>query len=239
MKLIRSDRTLSSYWEHLVFLEAMLLARHETKALSAPVTAVLGKIEGLMQRDLNVTRGKIQARASSVVVGGDIEDEVTNVRSEILYFTKQDRKAPAYTTLFKDALSKMLKRALTGQLDVTQSIIQKLSLSLYPSDLSRKLITNLETTVSKAKDALQNVDASNFEATKLRLETQATKEEANNVRLSVYGELLKIATAKKRPKIWVERFFDSNFGESSTAQPTTSDDPSTPSPSPSDDPPQS
>ena len=218
MKQIRSDHTLLSYWELLVFLEAMLLAHAETKALAVPVTALLGRVEALMQRDLGVRRSRIQTRAIAVVAGGDIEDEVTNVRSEILYFTKQDRKSSAYTTLFKEAVSKMLKRALSGQLDVAEGIVQNLGLSLYPSDLSRKLISGMESSITKAKNALKSVEDTDFEITKLRLETQAIKQEANAVRMGVYGELLKVATLQKRSKLWVERFFDANFGESSASQ---------------------
>jgi hypothetical protein len=229
MRQIPISSATLTFWEDLVFLEAALLASPDTAPLAEPVSAHLNEGEALMQEELTQLRGTLQARARGVVADIGLDDAIQTSRNDVLHHVQQDRKAKAFTSLFKQSLSQLIRFSLPRQVTVVRDILKSLSLPLLPDDLTARLKQRLSDRLNVASAVLTEIEDSVMGTARLRLQLTDWKADANAVRTAVYGDLLKLAAANKRPRSWAERFFFAASSSTSSSA-ATQDPPSDPSP---------
>lgn len=207
MRTIPLSSSILVYWQNLVFLEAALLADEETKALAALVTPVLDEFPTILQLELDTRRGVVQASARAYVADADIDQVIRGLFSAVLNLVGQNRKRAEFTTLFSSHIGDIIRHALRKQIDVALDLVDKLALKLYPDDLRTTQTKALNAAVKRGKEILDEVRKAETARVEGRLDVRAWKEEANALRLSVYGQLLTLAARSNRGKPWAEGFF--------------------------------
>jgi hypothetical protein len=231
MRQITISSATLTFWEDLVFLEAALLASPDTAPLAEPISAHLNEGEALMQEERTQLRGTLQARARGVIADSGLDDAIQGSHNDVLHHVQQDRKAKAFTSLFKKPLSHLIRFTLPRQVLIGQDLMKSLTLPLLPEDLRARLRALLDDRLKVASAVLTEIEDAEMSGARLRLKLADWKADANTVRTAVYGDLLKLASANKRHRSWAERFFlpsTSSSAPAAAAQDTPDDLPSDP-----------
>jgi len=195
------------FWEDLVYLEASLLADEETKSLAGPVTALLDEFDNVWKSDMDTRRLILQAFARNGVADRNLDGGIRDLFSGALHLVKQDRQKAQFTTLFKTHIGNIVKYALRRQVEIAEELLGKLGLDLYSDSFRGEHTPRLTALINAGKEALAGQKQAEIGRVDGRLKTQAWKEDANGVRLSVHGELSTIAGKKGYGKAWVESFY--------------------------------
>lgn len=207
MRTLSSTSSVLVYWQNLVFLEAALLADPETKELAALVTPVLNEFPTILQLDLDTRRGVVQASARAFVADADIDERLRGLHSGVLNHVGQNRKDPAFTTLFTTHIGDVVRHALKKQVEVAVEMTDKLGLKIYPEELRATHTKAIGTSVKRGKAVLEEVRKAENTRMEGRLDIRTWKEEANALRLTIYAQLLALAAKSGRGKPWAEGFF--------------------------------
>ena len=213
MRALPTSRSLLHFWEQAVFLEAALLADPETKHLAPPVTETLDDFSALLQKDLTARRVLVQAYAHGSVADADLDTGIRRVFSSTLHLTGQDRKRTEFTSLFGSSIAAIVRHALRKQLEVTKDLLRRLStLSVFPDSFKNDATAILSPLVAAGDAAVEEQKQAEVARIATRLDVTAWKEEVNALRLSVYAQLLSIASKTGRKRSWAEAFFPSQAG---------------------------
>lgn len=207
MRTIQRSSSVLRFWQDLVFLHAGLAADDGTTHLAALVKPVLDEFPAILQRDLDTRRAVIEASAHAYVADAGIDDAIRGLFSSVLALVQQNRKRQEFTTLFSTHIGEYVRHALRKQLDVAKDLTGKLALKLYPDDLRTTQTKRLNATVKRGAAALEDTRKAELQRVEGRLDIATWKDEANAVRLSVYGQLLALAAKNGRGKTWAEGFF--------------------------------
>jgi len=207
MRAIPLTCSILLFWEDLVFLESALLANPETEPLAAPVTETLDGFQAISKLDLESRRAILQSQARGVVADDFLDGAIRRVFASTLFRVQQDRSNPQFKTLFATHIGDVVRHALKRQLEVARAILEKLGLSLYDDAFRDEQKATLEPHVTHGEAVVEAQRKAEIARTDARIEIRAWKEDANAVRLSVYGELVRMAGKTKRKKDWAETFF--------------------------------
>jgi|GEM_PF-5494804 len=206
MRVLDTTFSLLTFWQHLVFTEAALLAHADTVALAAPFTTLLDAFEGMHSADLKTRRGAIQAQARAVIADMNVDDGLRKLHSDTLSEVTQDREHPIFKALFESDIAATIRFALARQLTTALTIVENLALSLIPAALKSHVDT-LKKLIEAGQVVLKGRSTAAFERTESNLASGAWKDDVNAVRLSTYGALLGVAAKTRRSKVWAESFF--------------------------------
>lgn len=207
MRAIPLSRSILTFWEDLTYLEAALLADEETSALAAPVTATIDVFTPTLQRDLDTRRSQIQSSARTSVADARIDLGIRGLFSATLHLVGQNRKHPAFTTLFSTHIGEVVRHALGRQVEIARDLLDKLSLPHYSDEFRALQTVALRPLVTRGAEILEERRQSELARTAGRIDVQTWKEEANAVRLSIYASLLSLAAQTGRTKAWADVFF--------------------------------
>ena len=207
MRASPPTRSILAFWEDLTFLEAALLADEETSAMAAPVTATIDEFMPMLQRDLDTRRMVIQSSARTSVADARIDLGLRGLFSATLHLVGQNRKLPAFTTLFNTHIGDVVRHALGRQVQIARDLLDKLSLPHYTPEFRDAQTAALEPLVARGAAVLEAERAAELARTSGRIDVRAWKDEANAVRLSVYASLLSLASQTSRGKAWADAFF--------------------------------
>jgi hypothetical protein len=207
MRTIPLTRSILTFWEDLVFLEAALLADDDTKDLAASVTELLESFPGILKSELDSRRAVLQAFARSAVADTLLDTAIRKVFSAVLHLVSQNRKRAEFTTLFKTHIGNVVRYALKRQLEVADELVTKLALAIYPVSFRDEQKSVLAPVIDKGKAVLADQTKAELGRVEGRIAVRAWKEDVNGVRLSVQGQLTTLAGKTGRGKDWVETFF--------------------------------
>ena len=207
MRAIPPSRSILVFWEDLTYLEAALLADEETRELAPPVTSVVDVFMPALQRDLDTRRSQIQASARASVGDAGLDRGIRGLFSSTLHLVGQNRKLPAFTTLFSTHIGEVVRHALGRQVEIARDLLDKLSLSHYPEEFRAQQTAALQPLVARGAAIIEERRQTELARTAGRIDVQAWKDEANAVRLSIYALLLSLAAQTGRSKAWAEVFF--------------------------------
>ncbi|AKT40373.1 hypothetical protein [Chondromyces crocatus] len=221
MRTIQLTSSLITFWSDVVFLEAALRATPETEALAAPVTEVLDDFPKILQRDLNTRRGVLQESARGSVADASLDTGIRQLFNGVLHLVGQNRKRAEFTTLFNEHIGAVVRHALRKQIDVADGLVGKLAVKIYPDDFRTRFVELLRPLVAHGRSVIEAQRQAEVGRVDGRIDVKAWKEEVNAIRLSVYAQLLTIASQTGRKRSWAEVF----FLRSPTRKPAGSDEP--------------
>lgn len=206
MRVIDTRFSLLSFWQHLVFTEAALLANPETHPLAAPFSALLDDFQGLHGTDLATRRATLRAQARAVMADVNVDDGIRRLHSDTLNAVTQDRDDSIFKGLFKSDLAATIRFALARQLTIAEELVASLALSIIPASL-KSHAAKLQALIAAGQAVLEERRTARFQRAEAGLAFENWKGDVNALRLSTYGALLGIAAKQKRAKAWAEGFF--------------------------------
>ena len=205
MRRIALTYSLLSFLDDLEYTEAALAADPEAEHLALPFRDAISEWEPLFKREREARRDVTRAEAV-VAVRNERLDAVTT------RFAAMARAlaAPLLGKLFGDtAPGQFVRKGLRVQCEKTRDVILPEIGKLEPGHELKPFGPPLDIAVSGAFGALDKRAMAKGNRQIVANETEEWKEGVNALRTTTYAELLKIATAKKYPKSWVESFFRS------------------------------
>lgn len=205
MNVIAIKYSMEAFWGELVFVEARLKAEPTARHLVAPVEAHLAKYEKLLGTERELRRAGILMRAQSKTTDGRVVAHVAEVNSATLYEVKQDRKDPRYSMLYRMPVSDFGMLSFGAQQEEVMRMMTVLRLPQYDDlfrDAQQEVLEHALLEIDGITEAQKQLaDREMFH----REDVKMWKEKANDVRLEVYGELVK--TPGMRSKVWARSFF--------------------------------
>jgi hypothetical protein len=232
MRKLKPTSSLLTVWTDLVFLEAALLARPETYALAAPVTELLGRFDALLQSDLQTRRTRVQSAARVAVADLGLDMALRKLHNKVLAVVEQNRKAALFGYLFPEVLSKLVRYALPRQIEVTESILKKLAGDPTPAEVREGHEKTLKDLVRDGAARIDERSQAGIAREQVRLQADDWKQDAEGVRQSVFGDLVKLAATLNEGRERADTFFQA-ASERGDGEEAAADDPIEPAgPSP-------
>ncbi|MDI1475997.1 hypothetical protein [Polyangium sp. y55x31] len=200
------------FLDELEFSESALAADEDAATLAVPFAEAISEWEGLFAQERAARRAVTRAEAVVAVRNERLDSLTKRFAAAVRAF------APELLGKFfgGTAPGQFVRKGLRAQCEKTRDVLlpeagklggnHELSPFAAPIDKVSKAALDALDVRTKAKGNRQIVSN----------ETDEWKEGINALRTTTYAELLKIATAKKLPKTWVESFFrkpDATKGE--------------------------
>lgn len=217
MRILREESSIFVYWEDLVYLEAALIAYAQYPALVALVTGVLNGFPGVLKSDLASRRTQVQAEAQVTIADVYLDLGIREVHADSVHAAGGNKQATSHTTLFATDIGNTVRHALGKQVEIGTALVEKLVLNLFTPEFRERQQNRLGGLLDAGRAALARRRAVTIERASVRLTIIEWKEEANAVRLGVYGELLKLGGSKA--------FADRFFRPEPASRRTTTEDP--------------
>src|SRR5690554_6812837 len=205
MNILNVEYSLEVFWDELVFVSARLEAEPAVKNLAAPVNEHLAKYEVLASAGRDLRRSGVLTKAQAKTAEARVEAHLVEVSSATLYEVKQQRKDLRYSMLLKMNMTEFGRLNFTALKDEVLQMKTVLKLPQY-SDTFRDAQNQVLDQILAEIDTSQESQKA-FEERELfhRVDLKAWKDMANTIRLSVYGELVKMPGV--RSKVWARGFF--------------------------------
>ncbi|HSO00484.1 MAG TPA: hypothetical protein VLS89_19465 [Candidatus Nanopelagicales bacterium] len=197
--------------DELEHSEAALSADPDAQPLAQPFQDALTDWEGTFKSERAARRDV--TRAEAVVSVRNVKLDITT-RSFSRMVTGV--AADLMSRFFTMAPGRFIRRNLRWQAEQTRDVILKALGKLDAGHPLQPFAQPLQDGAKAALDALDHRSAVKGARASVSNDVQEWKEGINALRTTTYAELLKIATAKKYPKEWVESFFrkvESSSGE--------------------------
>lgn len=208
MRILPTSASLFRHWESLIFTEAALLADERSAVLAAPLTEHLDRFSEILGVDMTTRRARTQAYARSSIADAGIDGAIRTVQSAALYASGQDRKAPGFVALFKEHIGAVVRHALAKQIEVGQTLLDRLGLSVVAEEV-RALGPTLEATLTKGRSVLEERRGALLGRAQARITIDEWKDESNALRLAVHAQLTELAAKQRLGRDWPEAFFPS------------------------------
>ncbi|MDI3285490.1 hypothetical protein [Polyangium sp. 15x6] len=203
MRRIPNTYGMLYFLDELEFSESALAADEDAAGLAPPFAEAIGEWEGLFAQERAARREVTRAEA------------VVAVRNERLdSLTK--RFAAAVRAFVPELLAKFfgsaapgqfVRKGLRDQCEKTRKVLLPEAKKLGPNHELTPFAAPIDTLSKAALEALDVRTTAKGNRQLVTNETDEWKEGINALRTVTYAELLKIATAKKLPRSWVESFF--------------------------------
>jgi hypothetical protein len=216
MRQIPLSAALLTYLDDLEYTEAALAADPDAADLASAFEDEIGGWEKVFKKERAGRREVTRAEAVVAVRNAQLDSLTLRFAANV---RANDGNGSLLARFFSTAPSRFVRKGLRDQCDKTMHVmvaeIGKLE-AKHPLHAFAKPLT------STAKAALESLDGRN-QAKGARQsasnDVDEWKEGVNQLRLTTYAELLKIAAAKGYPKSWADTFFVSSSASAAVDEP--------------------
>ncbi len=205
MKVVEQSKSLESFWEELIYLEARLMADAKARHLAPRVVAHLATYDEILGVEKNVRREEVTSRARSKTVEDEIEGSFRELSVAALYDVKNDKKDRRYENLIHMNVTSFGRLSLAAQQAECHRMKSALKLTIYDDafrDAQNELLDRILLHIDFELEAQARV---NEQRAQSRVEIADWKDATNRVRMVIYGELITIAADKN--SVWARSFF--------------------------------
>ncbi len=207
MNDIQKERSLSLFADELVYLNSCLTADAGTRHLADDVSDELETLDEMLQAERDIHRKVVLNRAQVKIRIRLAESYIRDVYAAGLFEVRQDRKNPLYQKLFKYDQVSVLRLNAKAQMEEMLRMKSVLKLTIYEDDFRDTLHETLDKALVEINGAIDSRAELEEEQMHHRLDVEQCKDRVNNVRGSVYGELLKMSRSHGQEKSWARSFF--------------------------------
>ncbi len=179
----------------------------EIAPLITPVKKLLARWEA-MDGERRGRQGDI-IRANALVGLRDLglDEATTTLHNAVLSAANLNRKAPLFTRLFPKPLSQIVSMSLEAQLGVSRTLLHKLMQADTPTPIRKANEKPLKDAIAAGEAAIKSREAARAAAQELSTQIAGLREEANNVLLTLEGNLKTLAGRRGLGTAFVHAFF--------------------------------
>ncbi len=207
MRKIAQTSALLVYLDELEYTEAALASWEETKAVAGPYVEAIAGFEAVFRKEREARRGVTRAEAVAVSRNARLDGTTTRFGGQVLAEAGQDRSSALFRRFFPEAPSAFVRRPLREQVERTLGVMLA---ELEKLDAKGPLAAFGAPLKDAAEQAIAALDArarAKAERAVVVAEVDDWKASVNTLRLTTYGELLRIAAEKGYGRDWADLFF--------------------------------
>lgn len=207
MRTIPKSFSMLTFLEELEYSEAALAAEPDTAALAAPCAGQIQAWNAIFNADRAARRQVIRAEAVVSIRNQQLDELTTRFGGVVLVEAGQDRKSTFFRRFFPVAPSQFIRQSLRKQCERTRDgILQELGKLEEKSPL-KAFEAPLKLAVTRALEALDGRAGVKATRASVTLDLDEWKESVNQLRLTTYADLLKLAAEKGHGRGWGDTFF--------------------------------
>jgi hypothetical protein len=207
MRTIPKTFSMLTFLEELEYSEAALAAEPDTTDLAEPCREAIQAWNAIFNADRAARRQVVRAEAVVSVRNQQLDELTTRFGGVLMVEAGQDRKSTFFRRFFPVAPSQFIRQSLRKQCERTRDgILQELGklenkspLKTFEAPLRLAMTRALE-----ALDARAGVKAARASVTH---DLDEWKDSVNQLRLTTYAGLLKLAADKGHGRGWADTFF--------------------------------
>ena len=231
MRQIPLSSALLTFLDELEYSEAALAADPDAASLGPAFEEEIGRWEKAFKQERAGRREVTRAEAVVAVRNAQLDGLTLRFAANV---KANDASGSLLARFFSTAPSRFVRRGLRDQCDKTLNVLVT---AIDKLDAKHALHTFSKPLGAAAKAALASLDLRNQakgHRQSASNDVDEWKEGVNQLRLTTYAELLKIAAEKGYPKAWADTFFYSSSASAAVedAAPAPSDGEPTPAPMP-------
>lgn len=206
MNIVPVDRSMDVFWKELFYVKARLKSSPKTEGLVPMVDGLLVLQEDLFRADREVQGELLESQALAQSVEDMMQAETIALYLLALTEVQKNKKDPRYEKLIKLKESVFLRMGFSSQREEIMRMKSVLKQSIYDDgDFRTRAFEILDRMVAGLDKAMATSLAAEEKRAQHRVDVEAWKNEANSVRLDIYGELLQLGGSKA--KAWARSFF--------------------------------
>jgi hypothetical protein len=206
IRTLRDNDGLKGIHEELVYTEARLLARPETKDLAQSITDLIARCAVVQADQLEAQRQETIAEAMVDSADDELDDEVDAIALDVAYACGGDKQSGRYKRYFPDSVSAVTKLGLDSETKKVTPWVMWLGAETEPKLKDHG--TRLTSVLADARAALSTrVAAASKRSNHHANDLQNFVDDVNAARLSILGELTKRQATFKKSSDWATRFF--------------------------------
>jgi len=208
IRAIGHKESMDSLWEDLVYSDSRLLASRRGKPYAKEISKLLERWETVVAKQRKVWRSEIGAEARIDKADDDLDDLVFGFGEELEHLDSErgGKKSARQARYFKQPRHEIIRLGLASELDQVRE---------WPTSIKDEPEKELKAFAKPFRDVIRAGD----EALKERSAAAAARadqrvrevmrfiDDVNSARLSIYGRLVQLASKKKLPRDWPNRFF--------------------------------
>lgn len=205
MNVVPLNNASNVYYKELVFLESRLGAEEKTAHLKGMVTAQRGKYDAIWRAEREIEFDIADTQAQARTAENRVNNDVEEVYSLTLHMVKLKRKDPRYEKLITMPVSAFKKLSFVAQKEEFLRMKDMLELDMYDDSFRNAMNPLLDRAVVEIDRIVALQKQLDRKRMFYRQDVDAFKNETNQVRMDVYGELIQLSDTPGES--WARSFF--------------------------------
>ncbi len=193
------------FWKELVFVETRVGAEPKTAHLKAMVAAQRAKFDAVWFAEREIEFAVSEAQAKATTAEARVDGFIEEVYSAGAYEVKQKRKDPRYEKLFKMPLSSFVRLNFVAQKEAILRMKNVLELDIYGAAFRQAQEGMLDQALAEIERMISVREQLAKRQRLHRQDVERWKDETNQVRMDVYGEL--VLLSETLGDSWARGFF--------------------------------
>jgi hypothetical protein len=210
MRKIPLSHSLLSFLDELEYTEAALASWPETKHLAALFREEIEAYDDAAAKERSARRDVVRAEALVATGNGRVDGLTMRFGTLLLAEAGRDRASPLFKRFFPEAPSIFIRRSLRQQCERILNVFEGELSKLPEASPLRPVGEQLRSAAEEALAALDVRTTAKASRAVMGSSVDDWKEGVNRLRLSTYGELLRISVEQRFDKDWSENFFRSS-----------------------------
>ena len=207
MRTIPKTFSMLTFLEELEYSEAALAAEPDTAGLAAPCAEEIQAWNAIFNADRAARRQVIRAEAVVSIRNQQLDELTTRFGGVVLVEAGQDRKSTFFRRFFPVAPSQFIRQGLRKQCERTRDgILQEIG-KLETTSPLKTFEAPLKLAMTRALEALDGRAGVKAARASVTHDLDEWKESVNQLRLTTYADLLKLAAEKGHGRGWADTFF--------------------------------
>ena len=202
IRTVRTDESLDSVWEDLVYSESRLLASRRGKRFAKEVTKLLDRWGDVAEAQRKAWRKEIAAQARIDKADDDLDDLVYDFGETLERLDSErgnKKKSARYARYFKQPRHEIIRMGLQTELDHVRE--WPASIQNEPEKEVKAFAAPFRNVIRSGTEALRDRGAAAADRADQRVrEVLPYIDDVNATRLSVYGRLVQLVSKKKLPR---------------------------------------
>jgi len=207
MRTISKTSSMLTFLEEIEYSEAALAAEPETADLAEPYRQELETWTSRFKADRSARREVVRAEAVVSIRNQQLDELTTRFGGVVLVEAGQDRKSTFFRRFFPVAPSQFIRQGLRTQCERTRDGILAEIGKLEEKSPLKPFEAPMRRAMDRALEALDGRAGVKAARASVALDLDEWKERVNQLRLTTYAELLKLAAEQGHGRGWADSFF--------------------------------
>jgi hypothetical protein len=195
------------FQDELVFTKAALNAWPVTTHLTGPCDELGTEWYDVAKKESVARQEVIEASAIVRVLDQSMDLLTREFSGMLLVVVNQNRESTLYRRFFAKAPSKIVRLSISKQAEIIESVFVPAIDDLAEDSPLKPFKERMLKVTADANEAVERLTSARARRKSVSLDMEEWKAKVNSVRMSIFGELIKVASEQQYPRAWAESFY--------------------------------